>query len=252
MTEPILKWQLVRMDLPVIGDTICGQYQAQGYSENVASRWGTLTLPGRVAPIQRFSHGEARTAQFEARVYAETQADDVQAWIDHLKSSVEPDAYLGRPPRWRWVCGRTSYPCVVLSLGGISYDEHWPDGRVKGAAFTIAIARDDYELGLEPTDPTKPPRLSSSKPVSRGATYESMARERYGEASVGVFLRQDSEAAFPGPGVVVRMPSRSYFTGRLLEPVATPFLNDAAAAATRAGRIEARSGAAEMPLVRRW
>lgn len=241
-------WTLTRVD-PPRGEKITGQFVAEEFTESLSTSWVSLPIPRRVFPHEQWVRGEVETATFIARLWAEKGTDDISKGIKKLKATVAPDAKLGRPPIYRFAWGQIEFDCVVTSLGGITYEQLWADGRVKGVSFPISLRKIGDPLSLAPTDPSKPPHLSRYKPIVDGDTYESIAALHYGQPGLGVFLRQDGASAFPAPPTVVRLPSAGHYRRRRMEPRAYALGDDPPAKAARLAAIEARNTPIDLPFV---
>ena len=242
------KWTLTRVDAPR-GDKITGQFVAQEFSEEISTTWVSLPIPRRVYPHEQWVRGEAETATFIARLWAEKFTNDVLKDVNKIKATIAPDTKLGRPPIWRFAWGQIEFDCVVTSLGGVRYDELWADGRIKGVSFPLTLRKIGDPLSLSPTDPSKPPHLSRYKPVVEGDTFESLAAGQYGQGMLGVFLRQDSLVAFPRPPAIVRLPDAKHYRRRPLEPKSFALGGDPLAVAARQAALNEREAALEMPFV---
>lgn len=182
----------------------------------------------------------------------EAYVEDILPVIAQLKTSILPDPLLGRPPRYLFTWGPgIRYEVVVETIGDVRYGELWTDGRFKQVTFSIALRRiwSDEELPGSPTDPSKPPHLSLSKPIVDGDTYESLAFRHYSSALLGVPLRQDATLAFPAAGQRVKLPNASNYTRRRLEPKAYSLSQAEAAKDRRRQRFDELASTVDMPLV---
>jgi len=244
------KWMLVRTDLPLIGDTIQGQFQAEEYTEEVSTNWADIPIPKRTAPNIQWVRGEAEVGSFRATLWAETLGRSIDSDISKLKAATKRDDTLARPPQFQFVWGGITFPCVVLSVGGIRYNDLWADGRVRGATLEITLRRLEDPLPLSPTDPSAPVPSTRYRPALHGDTYESLARREYDNPNLGVFVRQDNLIAFPGPGDIVPMPAVRNFIRRARVPQAYSLGNDDPATAARQALFDEYAAPVTVPFVR--
>lgn len=242
------EWSLTRVD-PPRGDRIKGQFPAQEYTEEVSTTWQTIPIPRRAVPHEQWVRGEVEAATLVVRVWAGDAFKDVRQDVDKIKGLVRPDPALGRPPIYRFAWGSIEYDCIVESVGGVRYEELWPDGRIKGATFALTLRRIGDPLALAPTDPSAPPHLSRYLPAKRGDTHEAMALGQYNNPMLGVLVRQDGVVAFPLAGQVVRFPRASYYRRREIAPKAYALGGDSAAVTARRELLNDRSRATTMPFV---
>lgn len=248
-TPPPIRWRLVRLDPPAVGQMIEGQFQAERYVESASTTWGRLAIPKREAPHIVWIRGEEETSTFGARLYSVDPARDIKAEIAAIKSTIKPDPLLGRPPQWRFVWGQIQLDCVVESVGDVRYDELWQDGRIKGVSFAITLLKVPEALPISPTDPSAPEHLSRYKPIVSGDTYESLARSQYQDPMIGVLLRQEALKAFPKPGDTVRLPNARHFLRKPRRPSAYALGDADAARAARTQHFDSYSGGREMPFI---
>ena len=244
------KWMLVRIDFPLPGDTITGQFQAEEYSEEVSTVWATVPIPKRSAPHLQWVRGEQETASFRATLWAETLVDNVQSTIDKLKTARKRDDALGRPPQYYFIWGGMVYLCVVLSIGGVRYNDLWADGRVRGVTFDITLQKVEDTLPIAPTDPSAPSPSTRYRPALQGDTYEALALREYNDPNLGVFVRQDNLIAFPGPGDVVPMLPKSSFLRRARAPRSYALGTDEPAATAKQALFDDYAAPVTVPFVR--
>jgi hypothetical protein len=244
------KWMLVRLDLPTIGDTIQGQFQAEDYTEEVSTVWADVPIPKRTAPHIQWVRGDAEIASLRVTLWAETLGRSIDGDIQALKDARKRDDFLARPPQFQFVWGLITFPCVVMSVGGIRYNDLWADGRVRGATLELTLRRLEDPLPLSPTDPSAPSPSTRYKPALQGDTYESLALREYDDPNLGVFVRQDSLLAFPGAGAVVAMmPARS-FLRRARAPLAHSLGASDEATAVRQALFNDHAAPVLVPFVR--
>jgi len=243
-------WSLVCLEGVFEDQEIKGQFPPEAFTENVSTSWSDLAIAKRREPILQWSRGEAETASFSAKLWAERLSDDILSQVTMIRATVEPDADLGRPPLWRFAWGPIEFDCVVVEVGGIVYDGLWSDGRIKGVTFALRLRKVVDKLSLEPIDPAAPVHDSLYSPVVAGETFESMAGRQYGEPMIGVLLRQRSKVAFPRPGEIVRLPEAGRFAGKPYKPLAYALGDSPAAVAVRSARLDEAARDAEVPLVR--
>lgn len=245
-------WTLVDLDR---NETIEGQFVPQGVTRNVGmvtSSGASLNAPD---PFVQFVRGELRTTTFTARIWARdsTEGPLVDDRIRRLEALVERSDDFKRPPVCDFFVGSVetlSMTCVVKSLGGITYDELFDDGSPRGATLQITLEK-FVEVELEATDPTKPETFTRRRRAKQGDTYESVALWEYGDAELGVLLRQlnprvpGMDYADLAVGDEVHIYPEEYLLEQELEPEFHGFKsgsgNEAAEAAVR-DLFEARGG----------
>lgn len=238
-------WTLIKLDPPP--DVIVGQFRAEEYREDVRTSWAELPVPKREEPHLQWVRGESDIGTFNAQLWAENIAIDVQSDLDKLKAAVKPDPLLARPPQFRFIWGRIEYVCIIESIGGITYTDLWPDGRIKGARLELTLRRVELQLVVPATGVPLP--TTRYRPVVRGDLYESIAQIEYEQPNYGVFLRQDATVAFPGPGYVVPVLDRRHYIRRPLEPVSYSLGSEDDAVAVRQALFDDRGKSRFLPHV---
>lgn len=244
-----VKWMLIRLDPPLLGDTIVGQFQPEEYSKPAGAKWATQAIPRRVESHIQWTGSVDRVATFDAIFWAEAWPNDVSLDISRMEGTVDEDPILGRPPRYRFVWGGQSFDCVVLSLGGPTILDHWADGRPRGALFRPELRELRATLDLAPTDPSAP--VPSTRYVVAGDldTWETVAQREYGDPNMGAVARQGQTVAFPLSGQVFALPLMSTLRRQQLVARSVALADNAAGRVARANIIQASLGTRALPLI---
>jgi hypothetical protein len=188
---PVAKlWVLSDLDR---NEDVVGQFIPQDVTKTVSGSIAHGAVTGGQHPILQWVAGDVEIVTFRAKLWAADSTDlTVEDRLERLEGLVKRAADLGRPPvcafSWGFL-GTLTLDCLVKSLGGVTYDEVRPDGSLRGASLTITLER--YEAPeLTITDPSVPEKFTRVRRARRGDTYESVALEEYGDALLGVLLRQ--------------------------------------------------------------
>lgn len=186
-------WILTDLDR---GEAFVGQFVPQGLTKGLSASVPESPVVGKQNPIVQWVNGLSETVTFRARLWehdAEQQTLEERVYrLEQLvkRQDVQP---AGRPPicsfQWGHDPSLQLDACLVRSIGGITYDEVRPDGTLRGVTFIISLVRYE-EVTLEVTDPSVPERFTRIRRAKRGDTYESIARDEYGDASLGPVLRR--------------------------------------------------------------
>jgi hypothetical protein len=234
-------------------DPIEFQFQPSGMLETAAANWASGTGMTREHPILQYSHGEQRSFQFEARLFAKDFLDNLDDKINALKGAIARDPRLGRPPRWEFTWGSVipHETVVVKQVGPIKYDDIRPDGTIRGAVFPIVLLvyrMVDVEL-------TGKPEPSTFYGITRsGDQWEDIALREYGDPLMGDLLRRMHPLIpFPGqnPGVIVALPPAAKLRNEIIEPDSTPLRRTEAGLALRQSMSEKRSHPRESAILLR-
>lgn len=183
-------WILVDLDR---GEDILGQFIPQDVTKNVSARIDSGESVNRDRPILQWISGEVEEVSFKAKLWASDSTDlTVEERLLRLENLVRRNADLKRPPVCTFAWGgleTLQMDCLVKSIGGVVYDEIRDDGQLRGASLQITLMR--YEApDWTVTDPTTPEKFTRVRAARRGDTYESIARDEYGDPLLGVLLRQ--------------------------------------------------------------
>jgi len=210
-------WSLVSQD---DGTEVRGQFMPSGLVENVAGDWAEQSTIGLDQPILQFVSGRLDTISFDAKLWAlhqgsaNTPKDDLESEpqsisgtarsrFSDIRNLARSDPDLGRPHVWLFTVGtQFSQLVVVRSVGGIRYDRMRPDGSLRGALFSIDMAR-YLEAGLS--------QIAAGESLVSGALegedYEALAKRVYKEPILGEALRRrNPDRRYLAAGDLVHVP----------------------------------------------
>lgn len=182
-------WKLVNLEDR--NDFVIGQYVAEDVRATHGSTFGEINAINHEDPILQWLHGTAETIEFSATFFADDQNDQsVEDKLAILKSLSRKREGGGPPVCYFELAGSSSLnENVLVELGDVNYMEPLSNGLIRG--ITIRIILHKYvEFKLEAIDPTKPEFFTRIRRVTDATTYESLAREEYGDALLGIVLRQ--------------------------------------------------------------
>jgi len=183
-------WVLTDLDR---GDDIVGQFTPQDLSKTVAGSIAVGESVGLDRPILQWISGEVEEVSFRAKLWAADSEDfTVEDRLVRLETLVRRNSDLGRPPVCNFGLGSLAtlrFDCLVRSIGGVTYDEVREDGTLRGVSLTITLLRYE-EVDWVVTDPSVPQQFTRVRRARAGDTYETIARDEYGDALLGVLLRQ--------------------------------------------------------------
>jgi len=187
-------WNLISLD-KVPPTEISGQFIPESMSEEYGTEWDGDFAAGREDEVLQWAGGASKRITFRARFWREHIFDDIMTKVRDVKSLVERDYLLGRPPVVLFTLGvDISQQCVVESVGGINYDSPDYTGSIKGVSFEITL-RKYTEFSLTATDPTAAVPESRVYWAKKGDTFEQIALREYGDAKFGPYLRYRNYAA---------------------------------------------------------
>lgn len=212
-------WSLISQD---DGTEIEGDYPVMNLVENIEADWAEQDTIGRDQPILQFVGGKLDTVTVELRVWAKhrgvlgtgLRADDIEERVEQIKGLARRDPDFGRPHVWLFSVGsQFSKRVVVRSVGNISYDRVRHDGSLRGATFSLTLAR------YEPFSATALAEGESViTPAREGETYEHIAQRILGDATLGEALRRrNPDRRVLAVNDLVHVPSR-----RILRDEITP------------------------------
>lgn len=183
-------WILTDLDR---GDDIVGQFIPQDVSKTVSANIATGESVNRDYPILQWISGELEEVTFRAKLWAADSTDlTVEDRLVRLETLVRRNSDLKRPPVCSFAWGTLAtlrFDCLVKSIGGVTYDEVREDGTLRGVSLSITLLRYE-EVDWVVTDPSIPETFTRVRRAKDGDTYESIARDEYGDAQLGVLLRQ--------------------------------------------------------------
>ena len=169
-------WKLVSIDrtdedslAPAPPLTISGQFQLEGYTEDVGVNLGIVNSQGSSFPGVHFQSDDTDNISFRARIFRtspissalvnpladpfgsvaglfsnETPAGDgsIKEYIDTFKRAAKKVEELGRSRKFVFTYGSEIKEVVMIkSIGGISYDSLRSDGTIRGASFNVSLIK---------------------------------------------------------------------------------------------------------------
>ena len=247
-------WSLTRMDrLGWPSVSIEGQFRLpDGITWNVGTNWASIPTLNSDGPFLQWINGDLQTITFDALLFADpalmganASSDQVMAKFRKFLSLIERDKVLRRPPVCKFVYGdvfgdakNPSMDVVVQSLGGIQigaltggkllgFETEFGSGgsivkngtgQVRSIGLSITLAK--YKsIKIQDTDPAFVPGRSRHHIAKTGDSYESIAKEEYGDAIWGDRLRkQHLDRPIIKEGDVVRVPRSRIITNEVVEP----------------------------------
>lgn len=200
-----------------------GQFIAQNLEETVGSFLGETTTVNKEIPAIQYVRGETEFVRFQTRLFSDDSSFFVGPRIESFKKFAKRDDGLRRPPIINFRVGtEISFRCYVNGIR-VRYDEIRSDGSLRGAVFDVELKKVDATTFSELSAST----ASNIKiaagiitglagigaqidkqivipggslhttgrihVVKQGETFESIARQEYGDAHYGDVLRR----AFP-------------------------------------------------------
>lgn len=174
------------------GSRIASQFTPQQVQRNLGENVVEGGGFSRESPIIQWVGGMLESFTFEARFFSEHSQDNTAAEkLEQLELLRKRDSTLGRPPLLAFYWGVAipdGFPCLLDSMGTISYDEIREDGTIRGFTCQITVKRfTEYQLETTPVSQGERTPVYVAK---HGDTYESIAAWRYGDPLLGVLLRQ--------------------------------------------------------------
>lgn len=240
------RWSLVSQDF---GTEILGDFPPVDVVENVSAGWAEQTTLGLDQPILQFIGGRLDTVTFEARVWAKHQGlggtglgrQDVDETVAAIKNTVRRNPELGRPEVYLFSIvskgllrsigaflglkgpdPQLALQVVVRSVGGVRYDRFRGDGSIRGATFSIELARyEPYDVSVLTGEEAE----SLVTPTRTGETYEHIALRVHGDPILGEALRRrNPERRVLVEGDLVHVPSSRILRREItpLTPASTP------------------------------
>ena len=223
----VKSWTLKNNDNPQ--ELITGQFTATGYTENAGAKIPDVSTVNNEEPFPQWVGGEGETVNFTARIWQVHGGISIQDDVETLKRATKKDSELNRAPIYTFTWGtEIAFRCFVVSVGGIKYDEISESGEIKGATFSLVLRRLDNvtpegvvnvgELVDEfieiATNPSllidviggSPHKKSKTIKAKEGDTFESIAKQEYGNALLGDVLRRaqpEKVNLLPGDEVIL-------------------------------------------------
>lgn len=195
-TRNIKQWYMIVGEdsgLLTRGTRITGQFTPQQVSQNISANIAEAGGYSRTSPIIQWVGGQLRTITMNVRLFSEHKDDNTaEVKLRQLEQLVDEYHHnLKRPPVVAFFWGIAipdGMPCIVETLGGVSYDEIRSDGSIRGVSLNITLKRFKEYLIQQQALPTL--EQTPAHVVRHGETYEMIAYRRYGDPMLGVLLRQ--------------------------------------------------------------
>lgn len=191
----IKQWYIIVREGTVLfdrGDRISGQFTPQQMTKNKGSVIAEAGGYSRMSPIIQWVGGKLDTYTFQARLFSAHRDDQTAAdKLTQIEYLMEAESTLGRPPIVSFFWGVAipdGFPCMVDSIGGITYDEIRSDGTPRGVTLSITLkhrTRFRFEQVVTAQTERTPTHIAI-----HGETYEMIAEREYGDPMLGVLLRQ--------------------------------------------------------------
>jgi hypothetical protein len=216
---PTTTWRLRMLDPPYTA--FVGQFVADNLVEAAGCRIADKASLNKQDTEKVWLGGESNTLSFTTRVWATSTVKSVREPIQQLKSFTKRDDKLKRAPMFVFTSGTDlRFNVFVKSVGGIEYDRPRSDGTIRGATFSMTmliiegdIPSEQNTMSLSSLVETGLGIITSSSLfktlssfinvpggslhlkgkkviVKDGQTFEHIAQQEYGDASVGDILRR--------------------------------------------------------------
>jgi len=199
--KSVKQWYVIVMEdtgLLKKGTRITGQFTPQQVTENIGANIPAAGGFSRTSPIIQWVGGQLRTLSMSVRLFSEHSKDNTAAekkrQLEILVDEYHNDT--NRPPVVAFFWGIAipdGMPCMVESLGGVTFDDIRDDGSIRGVTMNMTLKRHKqyiYEQTTLPQTSQTPAHVSK-----HGETYEMIAHRRYGDPLLGVLLRQKNPRA---------------------------------------------------------
>lgn len=264
-------WKLTGLDAS-FDKEFEGQFLAQGMEEQIGSALGETTTVNKDKPDFQWLRGEAETFSFTTRIFASNSFKNVKQEINLLKSFTRRNKDLKRAPRFLFSAGtEISFTCFVRGVR-FRYDELRADGSLRGAIIEMQLqVIDDLEPSNAATSLSSQIKfaagivsggtavLASLKKlvdipggsihtigktvhVREGQTFESIARDEYGDAIFGDILRRvQPQVASLRPGHQIDLVERSEIIQIAVTPQSVALRNRQENLALREEKLKARN-----------
>jgi len=197
----VKQWHMIVLEDSGIfsqGDRIAGQFTPQQVTQNIGAIVPEAGGYSRPSPIIQWVGGQLRTLSMNVRLFSEHSQDNTAAAkLEQMEKLVdEYHPILNRPPLVAFFWGVAfpdGIPCIIESLGGVTYDEIRDDGTIRGVTLNVTLKKHTQYI----IDQTTLPAVEETPVhvVKHGETYEMIAQRRYGDPMLGVLLRQKNPRA---------------------------------------------------------
>jgi len=195
-TRDVKQWyMIVQEDTGLLdrGKRITGQFTPQQVTQNIGAQIPEAGGFSRPSPVIQWAGGQLRTLSLNVRLFSEHKEDHTAAVkLAALEQLVdEYHRETNRPPLVAFFWGVAfpdGIPCMVESLGGVTYDEIRPDGTLRGITLSMTLKKwSAYIFEQAPLPGLEQTPVHIAK---HGETYEMIAKRHYGDPMIGVLLRQ--------------------------------------------------------------
>ncbi len=180
---------------------------ANAVSPGFASNYGQIQSLNRQTPILQFLNGKTDTISLKSRFrYMDITDDEPVKKLAKLVQWAKLDPIVRRPPVCLFSLGTSSgasWKVVIEGISGIEYSQTDFLGTVREVTFTINMLRyTAFALDQVQATDTRYARARERD------YYESLAQYEYGNAMLGVVIRQlHPQQLMLSPGDVVKLPS---------------------------------------------
>lgn len=210
-------------------EALSGDFEAVDLTEEPeGAEWSETFALNSAAPISAFLRGTVETLSFVCRLFDDSilpiavptrlKADKVMVKYEKLKSWSKRDELLGRPPILIFTAGagEIAQRCKLTSIGSARFDDLGVLGEVKGVTCSLNLSRYiPYDIE---TAATAPPETRYHR-ARTGDFYELLAKREYGNALLGVLIRnRHPSQRRVEEGDVVRLPSYEAIADEPIRP----------------------------------
>jgi hypothetical protein len=249
-----------------------GQFIAQGLEESIGSTLGETTTINKEKPDFQWLRGDSEVVSFTTRLFAANSFKNIKQEVNLLKSFTRRNKELKRAPRFLFSAGtEISFTCFVRSIK-LRYDELRTDGSLRGAIIDIQLqVIEDLEPENAATSLASQIKFAAglvsggaailstlrklvdipggslhtigkTVTVREGQTFESIAREHYGDALLGDILRRvQPQFANLMPGDKIDLVERSEIIQIAVTPQSVALKNNQSNLTLREERFVARN-----------
>lgn len=189
--KPQSKDQKWRISSKETGVDVEGQFTVDQININtIGGIYADITTVNQSHPITQWIRGQLETITLTSELWAKDRTDNIIEKFTNLLKLCQRDENLHRPPICIFSFGSAlSIQCFLEHVSNVGYGPLRPDGTPQRIHFTLTV-RSYVPSVVNPTDPSKPERQSRIRKAKTGETYESIAFDEYGDASLGEFLRR--------------------------------------------------------------
>jgi len=170
-----------------------GQFVPEDVTHETGARIEASGSLNQEFPIVQWLSGELEKITFKARLFATDSTDlTIEDRYYAIQNLTRRASDLKRIPICYFSWGALAtlqVQCLVQSVAPAVFDEIRNDGTARGVSLQITLIRYE-EPEWTATDPSVPEKFTRVRAAKRGDTYESIARSEYGNAELGVLLRQ--------------------------------------------------------------